>query len=90
MAPVVKKHFSKPVDPQTGSLFFKNLPAELRNKIYELVQVAKTTGDPSKGESTIDLKLANPPTGHLPATCQRLHAESHTIFKTAYLDYWRH
>lgn len=80
MASDIERRFIKPVNPQTDSLFFSKLPAELRNKIYKLVHS-------SEDDSTVDLEAVQPPTKSFPLACQRAHAESYALFRAAFIDY---
>ena len=68
----------------TSSCRLLELPAELRNQIYEL---AFTTDQDSEGK--VDLFAGKAPTKSLLLTCRQIHSEAHGIYNTAYRRFWK-
>lgn len=59
MASDVKQCFTKPLISQTDSLFFEKLPAELRNKIYQLVHTYERNSLVDSCEDSKDGDVSN-------------------------------
>ena len=63
---------------------FMDLPAELRNKVYELVYPHIK----EKAWQLLDLLKASPPTKDLLLACRQIHSEAHLLYKISLRRYW--
>ncbi|KAF7194884.1 hypothetical protein HII31_00879 [Pseudocercospora fuligena] len=66
--------------------FLDKIPAELRNRIYEL---AFAPGDEENDAGEVSLCKAKSPAKDLIMTCRQVHSEAGKMYKAEYQGYWR-
>lgn len=78
-SPATEDRQHEPAPPASCRLL--SLPAELRNRIYELAFAHDS-------EKDVDLLKAQTPSKDLVLTCRAIYAEASGVYKQAYRDFW--